>query len=107
MSSLLTRPDLILARDAFRVSATYSVKWDNLVAESIKRYGARPQGGHISGIYSDHFPKLLQDTLRDIAHSVTRHSNEAYALRPKRVRLATMQALRLAVRAKYGAGYYG
>lgn len=103
---LLARPDLASAANAFTIAAQYSRKWDTLVAESIKIHGER-KGAHISGIYSDHFPQVLQDTLRGIARSVSFHSDAAYRLRPSGVRASTMRNLRLAIHARDGSGFYG
>lgn len=104
---LLARKDLEPARKEFELAAYFSRRWTELVHESVAKYGDRPQGGFVSGIYSEHFPNLIQRTLKDYATAVSEHSDKAYSLRPKGVRAETMRNLRGAIRAKYGAGYYG
>ena len=104
---LLARADLTLARKAFEGAAAQSRAWDKLVSDSIAKHGDRPQGGFVSGIYSEHFPKETQETLRDLAKGVSVYSDNAYSLRPRGVRMSTMRNLRLAVIARDGSGYYG
>lgn len=106
-AQLLARADLIPARDAFASAAKCSRKWDEIVSESIAVHGTRPQGGHVSGIYSEHFPELTQRLLRDLANRVTAENERAYSLRPRRVQMSTMRNLRLAVHSRDGSGYYG
>lgn len=103
---LLSRVDLAPAREAFVRAAAYSRLWDKSVSSGIAKYGERP-GSHISGTYSDHFPVILQNRLRTLAHSVTRESSEAWNRRPTRVRTSTMRALHDAVRCRDGSGFYG
>jgi hypothetical protein len=106
-SKLLSDPRLAASRDAFTLAAKYSRLWDQTVARGIKRFGERPQGGHVSGIYSEHFPQRWQTRLRNLARAVTEHSDRAYASKPARVRLATLRQLRAAIHARDGSGFYG
>jgi hypothetical protein len=98
---------LLPSYEAFKKANEVSRAWDSLVSESIKTYGARPQGGHVSGIYSEHFPQALQDRLRDMARQVSELSDKAYSLKPARVHASTIRALRGLVVAQYGKAYYG
>ncbi len=104
---LFSRIDLQPARLAFIAAASASMAWDSLVTDAVKQYGNRPQGGFVSGSYSEHFPQSVQNRLRFLAAQVAVESDKAFSLRPARVRTETMRALRHAVRAKYGSGYYG
>lgn len=107
MMKILLRPDLAESRKLFEKAAARSRAWNRAVARAISKYGERPGGGHISGIYSDHFPEHVKDGLRNLARSVTEYGDAARAARPKRVRSETISALRLAVRRRYGGGFYG
>lgn len=100
-------PSLIPVRDAFVSAYAASRLWSDIVSRAIAKYGDRPQGGFVSGIYSEHFPKALRTRLRDLAHKVTTEGERAENLRPKRVRWDTIRAIRQQVIATQGKGYYG
>lgn len=104
---LLARNDLAPARSAYVYAAQLSRAWDGLVQRGIAQYGERPQGGHVSGIYSEHFPQEVQDSLGQIARHVTDASNRAWSRKPRGVHFSTMRALRQAVHARDGSGFYG
>ncbi len=104
---LLARPDLAIPAALFTEAARLSRLWDQMVAHCVKRFGERPQGGHVSGIYSEHLPAHWQTRLRNVAQGVTREGDHAWQSRPARVRSATMRDLRLAVIARDGSGFYG
>lgn len=105
--TLLARTDLAPMRKAFERVCRLSRLWNRIVQRGIARFGERPQGGHVSGIYSEHFPQRWQNRLRNIAEEITRAANESHALRPSRVRSHTVRELKLAVKARDGSGYYG
>lgn len=77
-----------------------------MVNEATAKHGER-NSTHISGIYSDHFPQETQDGLREVASLVTKYLDRAWKAFPARIRWHTKMALKQAVIAKYGRGYYG
>lgn len=107
MKTLLSRPNLLPAQQSFANAARYSHEWNALVAKSVKAYGDRPQGGFVSGIYSEHFPEPVRNQLRDLARRVSVETDIGFALRPARVQMRTMRNLKNAVRERDGSGYYG
>lgn len=76
-----------------------------LASESLERLG--DHGSLIAGVVRDHFDDQTKDRLRDLAREVTRHSDLAYAARPKRVRLSTIREIGKLVARRDGSGYYG
>ena len=64
-------------------------------------------GPLISGCVQTHYPEPIKDELRHLAREVGRLSDEAYANRPRYVRLTTMRALKDAIIARDGRGFYG
>lgn len=100
-------PKLSPVFEAFREVARLSRAWDSLVSRSVKAYGPRPQGGFVSGIYSEHFPQDVQTRLAKLARAVSLASDNANALRPYRVRQSTVRAIRAHVIATEGSGHYG
>lgn len=106
-TALLRRYDLAAPRELFKKAAARSRAWNKAVHRAIAKYGDRPSGGYISGIYSYHFPEHVKNGLRNLAHAVTEYNDAARAARPKRIRGETIEALRVAVRSQYGGGFYG
>lgn len=103
--NLLTRPDLAPAAVLFAAACLASREHAMRSNTALVTFGDR--GSPISGCVRAHFPRAVKDTLRELARSVTRHSDAAYTARPSRVRMATMRALSRAVAARDGSGYYG
>ncbi len=95
------------AAQHYAAACKASRQWDAAVIRAVKTYGRRPKGGHVSGIYSEHFPEAVQKRLRRLAHRVTEQLDLGYACRPKRVRLRTMINLAHAIARRDGCGYYG
>jgi hypothetical protein len=100
-------PKLLPAEAAFTRAARYSRAWSRVVSRAIARFGERPQGGSISGIYSEHLPENWQRGLRTLAKRITQEIDKAYALRPYRTRFSTMRNLHWSVKSRDGSGYYG
>lgn len=105
MSKLLKRADLQRAAHAFALACEASRQHDRLAGDALARYGS--QGPDISGAVRSHFPENVKDELRALARAVGAHSDIAYSVKPKRVRLATMRALARAVATRDGTGFYG
>ncbi len=106
-SNILNRRDLMTAQTLFRAAYFNSRKWSDTVKDAIAKYGERPQGGFISGIYSEHFPQLVQDQLKALAKEVSRYSNLAWKAFPPRIRHHTKMKLKQAVIDRDGKGHYG
>lgn len=104
---LLTRPDLVSARDWFAASCAASREWSATVSRMAREHGIPEHSTHVSGIGYDAFPEDVKDKLRDLARKVTRYIDQAYAHRPARVRYSTMIALARAVALRDGTGFYG
>ena len=103
---LLARTELAPAMIAFTLGAKRSRAWNRLVSRSIAEFGDC-KGSHTSGIYGEHFPEARKTQLRTLAHGVTLANDIGWNARPKRILLSTMRALRLAVHARDGSGFYG
>jgi hypothetical protein len=104
-TAVLNRPDLRRARKLFEMACAASRRHSKLAAYALRKYG--DHGPQVSGCVRDHFPGHWVFTLRELALSVTRFSDAAYAARPERVRFQTMRKLATAVATKYGSGFYG
>lgn len=105
MKDILTRDDLAPARRQFELACAASRKHDSSARAALIVYGRH--GAQVSGCVRDHFPGFVKSKLRAHAKLVTHHSDRAFALRPPRVRMATMRKLARAVAARDGSGFYG
>jgi hypothetical protein len=103
--SILDRPYLLKAAQHFAAACAISRAHGLVTASALHVYG--DHGPQISGTIRDHFPEDVRDNLRGLARLVTRHSDEAWAARPPRVRQSTMLALSRAVAQRDGGGFYG
>lgn len=103
---LLERQDLSECRARFAMACKASRCWDYHVSVNKRKYG-QVTGNHVSGVYNEAWPARLKDKLRKIAYEVTMHSDMAYAVRPKGVRMSTLRLLHQAVAERDGNGYYG
>lgn len=103
--NVLNRPDLAVARDYFADACSASRAHSRLTNEALETFG--DHGSLISGIVREHFPISVKTDLRILARAITRASEQAYAARPKGVRMATMRALSRAVAKRDGSGFYG
>lgn len=103
--ALLARPDLERAAEQYAKACACSRAHVQERARALREHG--DHGPEISGSVRDHFPPAVRELLRRLAHDCTRHSDMARALRPARVRRATMHALARAVAARDGSGFYG
>lgn len=95
------------SKNAFSAAFKASREWSKLVKESIEKYGDRPQGGFVSGIYSEYFPKEVQENLRKLCYLVRDLGQVAFDSAPKRTRTATLVKLKNHVAETEGRGYYG
>lgn len=89
----------------FANSCKASREHSQLASDSLSKFG--DDGSLISGVVRDHFPKPVKDKLRDLARTVTRESDAAYAARPKRIRLTTIRQIGNLVARRDGSGFYG
>jgi hypothetical protein len=105
MSKLLQRADLKRAHQLFVIACKHAREHSRVTADALKEYG--DHGPQISGCIREHFPDAIKDRLRNLARTVTRVSDMAYAARPPRVRMETMRQLSRAVARKCGSGFYG
>jgi hypothetical protein len=102
---LLSRPDLSLCRDWFSLAAWYSRSHQREAGKALTRYG--DHGSQISGVVRDHFPEEVKVRLRHSAHLVSECVESGFRCRPARVQNATLRALKEAVYARNGRGFYG
>ena len=105
MRDLLTDETLAAARDEFAAACMFSRDHSASARLALNIYG--DHGALISGCVREHFPDDIKNGLRFKARAVTRHLERAYALRPKRTRVATMVKLGRLVATRDGAGFYG
>ena len=105
MSSILERVDLLGAQQFFTAACGYSRAHSALAQWAMSYYGCH--GPQISGVVRGHFPEATKNHLRALARACTAASDSAYALRPPRVRMATMRKLAQAVAKRDGSGFYG
>lgn len=78
---------------------------DQLAGESLDQFG--DHGSLIAGVVRNHFPAEVKDRLRELARSVTRESDLAYAARPKYTRHATIRTIGRLIAQRDGHGFYG
>jgi hypothetical protein len=102
---LIDRPDLQLAVRELKASCMRAKCHDGIASAALAKYG--DHGPQISGVVRDHFPTSIKEALRDLARSITAHSDAGWKLRPKGVRISTMRKLSSEVAQTYGHGFYG
>ena len=102
---LLDNPKFATVVSHFEQCCKASRDHSQLASESLDRFG--DQGSQISGVVRDHFPVDVKDRLRELARTVTRESDAAYAARPKYTRVTTIRAIGQLVAKRDGSGFYG
>ena len=102
---LLTNSQYTEVVEHFELCCRVSREHSQLASKSLAEFG--DQGSQISGVVRDHFPADVKDKLRELARTVTRESDSAYAARPKYVRLATIRKLGNLIARRDGSGFYG
>lgn len=98
------RADLAPAADMFRRAFHWSRRHAERAQYALRIYG--DHGPQISGVIRDHFPDAIKDELREYCTVMNACADAAWKARPSRVRQSTMRALRDAIRAEVGAGFY-
>ncbi len=102
---ILTNPKFTDVVSHFENACKASREHSALASKSLDRFG--DQGSQISGVVRDHFPADVKDNLRELARTVTRESDAAYAARPKYTRLTTIRSIGQMVARRDGSGFYG
>lgn len=89
----------------FELACFYSRAHSELAESACDTWGGH--GPLISGCVRDHFPAQVKETLRQLAQAVTRHSESAYAERPKGARHETIRRIGQLIATRDGSGRYG
>jgi len=101
-------PSLQKSAEHFEKAYSASRNWNELIERAIKIYGDKSKNlPHISGIYAEHFPEEIKNSLVAYCQTVNTELKAAYSARPKGVHFRTMIKLKDFIKSRDGSGYYG